>query len=808
MGGTGGGKFILQFDLEGKGEDTLKRIIRRLKSLAKLGSSEASDGVDQLNEALNRLGGATQAAAARMSALKDVLEVGEMGFQRLNSWAEGFISVGSKALGMLGSLGVGILNAVAPTERLALQLKVLGRMNSAQSAAVQESVDQLVAATPFLTEELQGVTQALVMGGASLDAWRDSAGKVLTLSDQVAAGFTRLDEAATEAFGNVTTNALSVVADFAAVTNNVGERMPHFVFGLQRALSTGTARLLADQLNPQAMKALVGAAGLQVQGTADDVIKRMYEYLKENNAVGMAALASSTADGIMSNFKEIPLLLFKAIGGDPNDPQSVFGRIKSAVMTMFVDISKVINNKAWQKGMTEAFSGITDVAKALFGWIGKMTAAILNFASTHPTLTKYGLIFLAFAAAVSVATGVVMAFAAQLGLAIIGMLALQVAVVTRALPALQALKLSLLPVGVGFTKIIAIAALVAAAIYGVYKAVDYLISISPSMQRFLGGVSAFFSGFLEAMEHWSGESTSISEETAIKLENAGLMKPFLNLMGIIRGLEKLYDHFMNKMDPVIFRLWEIALRAVGIEAGNAGSKIDVLGTIVDFVADVAVWAFDKMIVGIGVVAYLVGLLMQSWVNLRFVIVSAGAVFAGFVNIMIEGLKGVAILLAHIGAAFVQLFTSSPGKSVDILKKGIAEAFSGVGDAYSGIGDQIGKEANNVFDTEQAREGVNDLFFGEPTGVTGPRFTVPDDSSLRYRGVAAGLQSNGGVAEGYSIAQPMSDEVLSTIMSVANRPVQVQNTVKLEVDGQELYTAVKREAIRNQEAGFTPYEGVE
>lgn len=808
--GTGGGKYILSFSLEGTGEKQLNAIVNSLKRIAKAaGSGETASAVGEASRAVNDLGSESLKAAVQVSRMNDELENAKMGFMEMARWSDLLVGFGQGVAGTMRDLGESVMSAVAPSERLALQLKVLGKLPANEIREVQSNIDQLVAATPFLTEELQGVTQALVHGGASLKNWRDEAGKTTTLSDQVAQGFTRLDSAANEAFGSVSQGALSVVADFAAVTNNVGARMPTFVFGLQRALATKTARLLTDQLNPEAMRALVGAAGLQVQGTADDVIQRMYEYLKKNNAVGMAALASSTADGIKSNFEEIPLLIFRAIGGDPNDPNSVYGRLKAVYMALFLDISKVINNPQWKAGIGEALTSILSVAEVLAGWMGKIASSVLKFAAEHPLLTRIATVMTVIAAGAALLLGALVGIAAQLGLAAIGVVALTVTL-TRLWSALAGVRTMIL-LGSGPLAILALkVAIVAGALYTMYKAFQYLINSSPALTKFVKEISMFFSALGEALSNWSGETTTIAEETATNLENAGMITPFLRLIQGIRYAQVVFERFWGEAKHGLVEL-ALAFSNGSDESLRLARNALVTEDTLESMTSVGKLGFNGLMEAMYTVLKVTGFLYMVFKALDFLI--TGAVTT--VMMLGEALFRVAEII--LGPEFdllfsvIKLLTGDVKGAITQMSEGYTVSgvagLAGEGNMFGRVWDQMGGKADEYSSALDWVSGLEGSRFtkDKPVGMVGPRASMPS-SGVLDRGTASGPMSGETPYGAYSPDDPWREDIARALANVSNRPININATLPVILDGREIGKASFKHAVREQEAGFTPYEG--
>lgn len=578
-GGTAGGKYILSFSVAGPGAQQLAQITNQLLTMAK-GVTGGGQAVQGLINQINRLGSAAIANGAKVITLDAQIRMMKDGLESLKNVGDFFAGMGKGVLGTFYEMGKGILTSVSPLENASNQMMILGKMTREQASGIIAGVKELVAATPFKTNELVDLNTALVTGKATLGAYRDEMGKTITLNDAVRNGWGRLSSEILGLHGNMKVSATSIVADFAALTGNVGDRMPTFVRGIQRAFSTQNTRLLMDQVNAEALLALTGSGKLtKMEGTANDAIKRMYDYLKKYNAVGMAALASDTATGIMSNFEEIPMLIFQAMGGDATDPNSPYSKIKKAFAGLFREISSVINSDSWRAGVGAGVGAVIEMFRTVASWVGGAVAAVLKFFGDHPVITKWTTVAIAAGAALSVFLGTLLAVTAAAGIFVLTQYGMLTAwgLMKAALPGLRAeLWATFAPILIPLAKFILIGAAVAGVVLLVHNRFKAFLNANQPIKDFLENVITFFGAIGEAMSNWDGDTSKISTETAGKLKKSGMLDIFLLLVRgmwqVVEVSKFMWAEFSGPLKDALNGIIDTIGEAFGLSLDDTGDK--------------------------------------------------------------------------------------------------------------------------------------------------------------------------------------------------------------------------------------------
>lgn len=800
---TAGGKYILTFSLEGSGEKQLNSIVKSFESIAtQAGRGGAAGAVQEASRAVSKLGSEAIVTSVKVGALFAKLEIASRAVRGIERLGEGMRDVGAGILGTMVGVGQEVVTIVGELERSIMMLKVLGSMSNAQARDVQDQVNQLVAYTPFLTQQLMGLSEALVIGNVELSNWRDETGKVITLAGEAARGFSQMDEATVKMAGGVKVSALSVMADFAAITNNIGDKMPTFVRGMQRMMSTGSGRLLLDQVNAEARTVLMGAGASQkMVGTATETIQRMYAYLQRKNAVGMAAMASSTASGIMSNLAEIPLLIYKAIGGDPMDPKSPFVKIKMALAGMFSGIADIVNNPKWAMSMQKSFLPVIDMFAKAFAFLGEKVAATMIFFGEHPELTAWLLKIAAVSSIILMITGAFVGFISVLGFTAIGVIAFK-ASLAMTLPAITAffvgLKAGILPFIA--TTAMAILPLVGlgVAVYATYRAFQRVLELSPSMRKTFSGFGAMFKGLGQIILNWSGSTTKITKGTARSLQEAGMLTPFLQLTRGIQVTREAFSGFWNSVKGGVAD----ALVWFGSLGSDGSNDLEKIGKEIQNSEDD--WSSFSKTLKLGFFA-----IVSAVTNVMLVLAEFNVAWAYTMGAGRVGLTGFVAVIQTALRAIGGLFTMLPGLG-EALGQLASGQFTQAGITASHAWEQyktqlaepmdivesIGMEdARKVLDAERWRdqlqrrlaapvEGiVTDRPLGgvAPEGVMTTPLVPPTLASLPMAALESSVEREQALRSSFEQAMGPAE---------APAPIQVQSRVTLEVDGRELASVVK------------------
>lgn len=578
-GGSGGMRFALRFEVEGSGgKRELQSILRTIRQVSaavggmggaggrgrRSGPQSLGDQFQALAKQIYYVNPAVGRFAFGLASLNNInntlvpgiaglaaafvgLSIGTQVLEAVTAAGMGLVSWGVAGVKTFFDIGRGIMNVVGPIETAMTQIKLLGGLSNSQALDVMGNIQEIVKFTPFQQGELTNMTQALIMGKVSLEGWTNAAGKAITLQDALNSGFARSE--VPEFAREMKINATSIMADFAALTGNVGERAATFNRGIQRLFSTGSARLLTDQVNQEALRALVGKSGtLQLQGTAEDAMQRIYKYLQEKQAVGMAAIASGTWEGLKSNVAEIPMLFAQAIGGLPGSG-GLYDRLLAGLQGLYNEVNKFLSNKAAMSAIRDALVPIFDFLLGVATRLTSVIVSLATFVTSNPFMLKLIAWGTLLGGTMLVVTGVMV----LLGVAL-GSVALVTMTTTLAFSALGKLMTHFHGL---VMKVVRAVVLLAASVSGVFLLVSALALVGAAIAFFVAGSDGFLTFWEntklvmgavgEAMKNWSTGFTEISVETASKLEQAGLMGFFMKVIGWISRVESWWENMTITM---------------------------------------------------------------------------------------------------------------------------------------------------------------------------------------------------------------------------------------------------------------------
>lgn len=617
-----GSKFTLLIDVNLAGKDKLKELKTTVSDVAKeLGTDKVSapgsaphqgvGGAAQtatqllggLRGGISGIGSALGGIAPQVAAAALLVDQVKQSFQQMSEFGMQMQSYGMKGISMFAGLAKAVAMAGGEMEGALLRIKMFGKFSQEQAFDVVRGVQDIVKYTPFEEQQILELTTALVQSGVSLDAWRDKGGKTIDLAEAMAAGFSQVDDTTLSLAGNMKTTAASAILDMAAATGNVGWKMETFTRGMQRLLASGSAMLLRDQL-PMEIYDRLSSAG---KNGAEAIIEEIININKDKAWFGFSAAASSTFEGILSNYKELPSRILKAIAAI-DDPDGPYNKLKRGLIDTFKEIDAYIGDEQFMAAVKDALAPVVDLLTKTMILGGKAIGAVANFIKNHPGLVKFGAVLTLAGSALMAVVGTVVAAAGAFGAFVISV-TIGLAVIELVAFAVAPLALSLLPfLALGLVGVGAGALVVAA-------------SWQPLVEIF-GKAHTLISAVSEAFQNWGATGTSVSLETAEELEKAGLMETFKEIVGWIKWAELAWDGFKQRLSegwkttgPKLSAAWDkISLafsrvfeagkrvaEAMGLipksteqNVGEAQGSLDTFADIILGVADVAAWVMNQV----------------------------------------------------------------------------------------------------------------------------------------------------------------------------------------------------------------------
>lgn len=672
------------------------------------GLLEGAAGISAITSGLGGLAAGAGAAGLAVMGVKAAIDSMLSSMEAVKSFGEGLTAAGVSFFERSYGIAQLIMDEIAPIEQSMIRIKALGSLTMEEARHRVELAQELVVYTPFLEHQVVQLAAALTGGKVALDAYTDSQGKAVDLARAQAEGWAKVDDITLKMAGRMKVTAASLVADLAAMVGVSGQRMDFFVRGFERALLTGQLRML-DELPPNFRKQIFGSVS-KMKVSASEAMDNLYKMMQEKHAIGTAAMASSTMEGIRSNFHDMRLQVAKAIGGMPGTG-GYFDQLKNGMANMFSEIMNVLNDPDWQKGIKSTlaplittFVALMGVLKYVFGWSARL-------AGSFPVLGKIVVIGAMIGSVLLIVTGVIITLTSAFGIlavtvgvglvaalavAAVAFSALFILTITGVIPVLIQLALM---VGAVLAPFILLGAVIGA--LGV--ALGILIVKSAPFEKFMSNISVLGQAVAEALENWGGATTKISEQTAEKLHEAGMLNFFMDIVKTIRDSELWMKRLWNSitagadifaeetkgpLDELFKAFSELgdALTTVG----KAFGLIDT-GPIKDTSEDTKVWGDQiaaiahGLAVGVSMMAKLVILAIDIAIWLMKVAINAQLI-GQYISLWVTsmGIVGEAIWRSMIGPLdIVMSAISGIAKALSALSSGNLE---GVGDALKGIRD--------------------------------------------------------------------------------------------------------------------------
>ena len=417
-----------------------------------------------------------------------------------------------------------VVEAGGAVEGAVLRLKMLGGFTKAQAMAAVAGVQEIVKFTPYMEEEVMKLTTTLAIAKVPMEGFL---GRTLTLSDAAAQGISKVDQEVVDFAGTMKVTATSAILDYAAATGNVGERFKNFTMGMQRLLSSGQMRMLQDNLLAPDFLRLKKVAG---KG-ATVIMEEFSKIVAERGMVGFGAAASTTFEGIVSNFKELPLIFAKGIA-DYGNEDGPYAKLKKGMLGVYKAIGTAIQDTGFLKSVRNILSPFIEGTAIAAVQMAKLVSMLVNFVKNHPGLVKIALTITLITAVITSLTGVVMVLGGALGIVavVVGVFA---ATVIGLMPFMWPLVIVLGAIG---------------ATLGIVTGIFGTAAVTS--EKFRKGVMALITGLSEAFQTWDKGKFTLSDEALSGLVGTGQMETFATLVEYARFAQRAIEGAITAMQEV------------------------------------------------------------------------------------------------------------------------------------------------------------------------------------------------------------------------------------------------------------------
>jgi len=611
------------------------------------------------------------------------LEVMESKFNNIKDVGMGMMGAGMRGFQELGSFVIDMMKSSSQYEMAMKSMQTIGGLSKKQASDIGDTVREIVAFTPFMEGSLLDLSSAMVRAGVSTDAFASKT----TLLDAFNKGLARVDQGTLSLAGGMKMNALTSLTDFIAATKQAGVETETYFKTMQRYLQTGKWSMRAPIAKP--IEKELEAAGKK---GIEAMLAAIQKVNVEKSFMGFSAAASSTVEGIVSNFKEIPEQVYKMMAqvGDKTGP---YERIKSALIDVFAVVQEAFRDKGFIGSFRELMEPLADVIVNALHLVAKGIKFISDTIKNNPGLTKFIGVMVLVVPTVLIVVGAITAAIGAIGAFAASLAVLGVIIGGAVLATVLALGSALLPIIFACGLItVAIASLGVALGVGIAGSWDKIATLAWK-------ISTLIKGVVEALWNWEGATSSVSTKTAIELEKSGMAPAFFRILGIIYDMQKaitsVYDRLsekgpdgvstMDKLKDSVNRVWytiEGLILSITVLFPRASQDVGKTGGMFGFLATMVEWgtsALDAMIPA-------VASLMKAFAKLHAIISKIGfgiktikGYAHGFMNI-IPGMKYAAAAALPGPAALLGL--AAAGKPVS-PKTALAEGGKALKEARAG-----------------------------------------------------------------------------------------------------------------------------
>jgi len=551
-----GAKFVIQFNVEGKGKDDLKKIASLMDDFAE--STEkgekslkhAGESADELAGKMHGVAHAGEKAHSSFGQMAHMAHASHQLVEAVGHKGHGFIEAGKEGIGVFGELLGEMMHELAPVEQSIIRIMSTGHKTKEEAVHMMHEAANLMGVLPVTESQVSNIVSGLV--SANVDMHK-SFGKYSELAatgaaaKEVGENFAKMGSN----FDKVSTT--SMVTDFAAMNGQL-EDMDGFVQMFNSVLSTGNVSHLANRVPRDVLQALTKGVKKGGADAGNEMMDNLFDILKKRGAIGAGALATETAHGVMVKFQDLKMSVARAIGMLPGEGGS-YDKIVVAFSDIHRKIFATFNDPEFIAAIHDTMQPVIDTL--LFGLeaVGDALAYIFNAIKEHPIILKVAAGFLAVGSAISILAGAALA----LGSAIAGPV-----ITLMLMPEL----LLIIPAG--------ILAMVAA--FGALSFVVVAAAGAAEMfKQNFGGVLDFMQkaqvlgkALTETFQNWGDSSSYMSEETYQALNKMGLVPMFLNIVGWMRKAQQAWSGFKKGF----LESWDSIKAKVGGAFGEVSSSVE------------------------------------------------------------------------------------------------------------------------------------------------------------------------------------------------------------------------------------------
>ena len=530
MFGGSGARFVVNFSIEGSGERDLGRISNAFKGLNKSISGNES--------------GAPVEGKGIMAGLDGGLEV----MEKMGEAGLGLIEIGSGIVEGWGKAFEVLLHKGSEFESLILRIQGSGKTRG-QAIQMMEDSLEITKQLPLTEMDAARITQTF--STIHIDAtkrmgesYEELAKKQKTMKglDEIL-GVDRMKKEGPKA--------ITVVGDMLAAMGHLGTGyQTQAIHEMMVTLETGK---IMSKLTFAGLGGDLEKFKHMLQKTKEpaDRLLAMQEILSKRGALGLSQASMNTWGGVMSNFKGILDQVSYAIL-QPGQAGGLLAQLTRGAKDLYDTIAEFFDKHS-EKG-AKFLSMLRETFQMVGGWMTyaaqKLDGAlkfVLGFMADHPTLMKFAAGMSFVVAGLLIATGVFLVASAALGGLILAF---------TVMPELMLAPLAILALFPPIIGLIAAAVLTGIAVWQAWE--HDLGGIKTLMED----IKLVFAAVGEAFDDWHGGMASISEETAKKMEERGLMGVFLKVINIMRQAQMAYEGFVDgfshkweEASPKLERAW-------------------------------------------------------------------------------------------------------------------------------------------------------------------------------------------------------------------------------------------------------------
>lgn len=499
----------------------------------------ASDQLSRLSTQFIELGAAGTAAGGRMESFHGTVIAAIHGLRQLEEVGHAATEMGYGLLSVLGQLSASVLQNAQEFESLETRMSfAFGDRSQAVWAKTQEYAVE----SAYQFNEVAGVIGQL---GIAIPAVADE--------------FARLPESYLSRHGEMI-DALHVLGDTASGTGRSFQMVSYEVRQMMAGVWRGAHQVL--NLTHQETDTIKHA----IQSTTDTAVQfsTIMQVLASHYG-GATSSMEHTLAFLRLQLPDIAQVIQARIG------QGGLRFIREGVSELIRWLRELPQNTQFIESLAGAFGMVAETGGKALKVVIAIGREVVDFVSHHPEAVKMAVVLTAIVGTLGVLGGTVLAVTAGMGVFMASMTLAGSAI-------FSVMGMTTLAIG-GATA--GVAALVAAG-----------AMLSRAYESNLGGLRTRFDqvrlvvvALSEALQNWNGDMTYISLDTASKLQNAGILDFFVNMVSWIRRAQEWWVGFVAGLEAGFQRInWggiRDGLRSIESSLASVGITLHLLDSAAD-----------------------------------------------------------------------------------------------------------------------------------------------------------------------------------------------------------------------------------